>query len=128
MSDFATLDKHTEVIKNLIKNYKSSTVTTEMGIVISNFDGILNISGLKNAQLNEILVLGDSLYALVLSLSSDLVGAVMLSEYSSVKEGDIVKRTNKTFSAPVGDALSGRVINVLGVPVDGLGGDLENVE
>ncbi|AEW44992.1 ATP synthase F1, alpha subunit [Mycoplasma haemocanis str. Illinois] len=127
MSGELKLDKYTETLRSLIKNYKTCSVSTEYGKVITNADGILNISGLKNAQLNEVLVINDSLYAMVLSLNSDLVGAVMLSEYSSVQEGDEVKRTSKTFSAPVGDSLAGRVINVLGKPQDD-GSELSGVE
>ncbi|OAL09864.1 F0F1 ATP synthase subunit alpha [Candidatus Mycoplasma haematobovis] len=127
MAEDIKLDQYTETLRSLIKNYKACSVSTEYGKVITNSDGILNISGLKNAQLNEVLIINDSLYALVLSLSSDLVGAVMLSEYSSVQEGDEVKRTNKTFSAPVGNSLAGRVINVLGKAQDEEL-DIQNVE
>lgn len=118
MSDLK-LDQHTEILKNLVKNYKNSSETTEIGEVVSNLDGILNITGLRNAQLNEVLSINDKFYAVVLSLSSDLVGGVMLSEYDSVQEGDVVKRTGKTFSAPVGDKVLGRVISVLGGAIDG---------
>lgn len=113
------LDLHTEAIKKIIKNYQSVSVTTEIGTVVTNSDGILSISGLHNAQLNEVVVIKGILYALILSLGSDLVGAVMLSEYQDVHEGDTVERTGKTFSAPVGDALLGRVISVVGTAIDG---------
>lgn len=117
------LDQHTETIKSLIKNYKAGITKSEVGTVISNLDGILNISGLRNVKLNEVLEIENNrdnkkLFALVLSLSADLVGAVMLSEYSSVQSGDLAKGTSKTFSAPVGDCLKGRVIDVLGNTID----------
>lgn len=113
------LETHTEAIRNLIKNYKRVSVTSEIGQVVTNSDGILTISGLVNVQLNEVIVVNDKLYALVLSLNADLVGAVMLSEYDEVKEGDAVKRTGRSFSAPVGNQLLGRAINVVGTQVDG---------
>lgn len=113
------LDLHTDAIRKIIQNYQRVSVTTEIGTVVTNSDGILSISGLHNAQLNEMVVIKGNLYAMVLSLGSDLVGAVMLSEYQDVHEGDSVARTGKTFSAPVGDALLGRVISVVGSALDG---------
>ncbi|XP_032746489.1 ATP synthase subunit alpha-like [Rattus rattus] len=121
------LDLHTDAIRKLIRNYQTTTVTVETGVVITNSDGILSISGISDAKLNEILIVKENLYALVLSLGSDLVGAVMLSEYQNVFEGDEVKRTGRTFSVPTGSQLLGRVINVVGAPIDG-GAELSNAQ
>ncbi|GCE63830.1 F0F1 ATP synthase subunit alpha [Candidatus Mycoplasma haematohominis] len=113
------LDTHTEAIKDLIKNYKKTSVSSEIGQVVTNSDGILTISGLNDVQLNEVVIINDKFYALVLSLNADLIGAVMLSEYDEVKEGNLVKRSGRSFSAPVGSQLLGRAISVVGRQIDG---------
>ncbi|GFS22345.1 ATP synthase subunit alpha [Elysia marginata] len=102
-----------------IKNYGKKIKTDEVGEVITVGDGISLVSGLDNAMLGELLEFPNKVLAMALSLEEDAVGAVLLGK-GKVKEGDIVKRTGKIISLPVGDALLGRVINALGKPLDGL--------
>lgn len=115
------IDKHTELIRDLIKNYKRQGVTSEFGYVVTNSDGVLTITGLNNVKLNEMLIVSGEYYAVVMSLNSDLVGAVMVSDFSKIQEGAEVKKAGYTFSTPTGSSLLGRVIDPLGRPLDGLG-------
>lgn len=121
MSDNVKLDQFTSTLKGLIENYHMTIDHEEVGVVITNSDGVLNVGGIKNCQLNEILEVGNGMFAIALNLRENMVGAVMLSDFDSVKEGMKVKRTNKTFSAPYGDSLLGRTINVFGKPIDEFG-------
>lgn len=84
-------------------------------------DGVARIYGLSKAQSGELLEFENGLQALVLNLEEDNVGAVMLGDYSEIKEGDTVKRTNKIASVKVGEGIIGRVVNTLGQPIDGKG-------
>lgn len=115
------IDKHTELIRDLIKNYKRTGVTSEFGYVVTNSDGVLTITGLNNVKLNEMLIVSGEYYAVVMSLNADLVGAVMVSDFSNIQEGAEVKKAGYTFSTPTGSSLLGRVIDPLGRPLDGLG-------
>lgn len=111
-------------IKQQIEGRKSNPKWEEIGKVIEVGDGILRISGLNNAESQEVLSIktkeGD-IFALVLNLEEDSIGALVLGEYSSIKSGDIVKRTKKLLSLPVSERLLGRVVDPLGNPLDGQG-------
>lgn len=107
------------ILQSQIKNYGKKIKTDEVGEVITVGDGISLVSGLDNAMLGELLEFPNKVLAMALSLEEDAVGAVLLGK-GKVKEGDVVKRTGKIISLPVGDALLGRVINALGKPLDGL--------
>ena len=113
-----------EIIKNLkskIEGYESSINTTEVGNIVSIGDGIAKISGLTGAMASEMLVMGDGIYGLALNLEEDILGAIVLGDFTNLKEGDQVKRTGKILSIPVGDKILGRVVDPLMRPLDGKG-------
>src|SRR5215467_5495470 len=93
----------------------------EVGSVISVGDGIARIHGLEKVMSGEMIEFPHNVFGIALNLEEDEVGAVLLGEYTAIKEGDTVKRTNTIMSVPVGEALVGRVVNPLGVPVDDKG-------
>lgn len=107
------------VLKDQIKNYGKKIKTDEVGDIITVGDGIALVSGLDNAMLGELLEFPGKVFGMALNLEEDAVGAVLMGEASSVKEGDQVKRTGKVISVPVGDQMIGRVVNALGEPQDG---------
>ncbi|MDP8999344.1 MAG: F0F1 ATP synthase subunit alpha [Myxococcota bacterium] len=109
------------IIKKQIQNYEKAALTTETGTVLSVGDGIARIYGLEGAMAGELLEFPGNLMALVLNLESDNVGAVCFGEVTNVKEGTVVRRTGRILDVPVGEALVGRVVNALGLPVDGKG-------
>lgn len=110
-----------ELIKAQIKDYKHEIDSANVGTVITVGDGIALIYGLDDAMLGELLLFPNDVYGMVMNLEPEHVGAVILQNGDSIKEGDPVKRTNKVMQVPVGDNLLGRVINPLGQPIDGLG-------
>ena len=93
----------------------------EVGTVISVGDGIARVYGLEKAMSGEMLAFPHDVFGIALNLEEDQVGAVLLGEYTLVQEGDTVKRTGTIMSAPVGEAMVGRVVSPLGVPLDGKG-------
>ena len=96
-------------------------ISTETGTVLSVGDGIARVYGVQNAMSMELLEFPGGLLGMVLNLEEDNVGVALLGEDTGIKEGDPVKRTGRIFSVPIGDAVMGRVLNPLGMPVDGLG-------
>ncbi|WP_434335336.1 F0F1 ATP synthase subunit alpha [Mycoplasma capricolum subsp. capricolum] len=110
-----------EMIEKQIRNYNKEVVQTEQGTVVSVGDGIALIYGLDNAIMGELLLFSNNVYGMVLNLEEGAVGSVILGDETLIREGDIVKRTNKVVETPVGDALLGRVIDALGQPIDNLG-------
>ena len=109
------------LIKEQIKKYEQDIKTENVGTVINVGDGIALVHGLDKAMSGELLLFPNDIYGMVLNLETDHVGAILLDESTSVKEGDIVKTTGRILEVPVGDAMIGRVINPLGQPIDGLG-------
>lgn len=109
------------IIRKQIEGYRADIDITEMGTVVYVGDGIARIHGLQNAMAGELLEFPNSVYGMVLNLEEDNVGAVILGDYTGVKEGDTVKRTGRIAQVPVGQGLIGRVVNALGQPVDGKG-------
>jgi len=109
------------LIKEQIKKYEKEIKTENVGTVISVGDGIALVHGLDNAMSGELLVFPGDVYGQVLNLETDHVGAILLDESTSVKEGDQVKTTGRILEVPVGEALIGRVVNALGQPIDGQG-------
>ncbi|WKX02150.1 F0F1 ATP synthase subunit alpha [Candidatus Mycoplasma mahonii] len=106
------------ILRSQIKNYGKKIRTDEVGEVITIGDGIALVSGLDNAMLGELLEFPGKVFALALNLEEDAIGAVLLGRGFNIKEGDLVKRTGKIISIPVGDAMLGRVVDALGMPLD----------
>ncbi|CAN5925363.1 F0F1 ATP synthase subunit alpha [soil metagenome] len=110
-----------QIIKKQIQSYEKAALTTETGTVLSVGDGIARIYGLEGAMAGELIEFPGGVMGLVLNLESDNVGAVLFGESTGIKEGATVKRTNRIMEVPVGEAAIGRVVNALGMPIDGKG-------
>jgi len=110
-----------EILKRQLAGYEAEVDLQEVGRVIEVGDGIARIYGLEKAMSGELLQFPGDVVGMVLNLEQDQVGAVLLGDDKLIKEGDIVKRTNRITQVPVGEALTGRVVNALGQPVDGKG-------
>ena len=109
------------VIKEQIKQYSTKLETSDIGTVIQVADGIARIHGLEKAMQGELLEFPGDVYGMVLNLEEDNVGAVLLGDRKNINEGDIVKTTGRVVEVPVGDQLTGRVVNSLGQPIDNKG-------
>lgn len=109
------------VIKEQIKQYSTKLETSDIGTVIQVADGIARIHGLDEAMQGELLEFSGEVYGMVLNLEEDNVGAVLLGDQTNISEGDVVKTTGRVVEVPVGDAMTGRVVNSLGQPIDGKG-------
>ena len=109
------------VIKDQIKRYSSALEVSDVGTVIQVADGIARVHGLENAMQGELLEFPGDVYGMVLNLEEDNVGAVLLGSQHNINEGDIVKTTGRVVEVPVGDCMLGRVVNALGMPIDGKG-------
>jgi F-type H+-transporting ATPase subunit alpha len=110
-----------EIIKRQLAGFEAEIDLQEVGRVIEVGDGIARVYGLEKAMAGELLQFPGDVIGMVLNLEQDQVGAVLLGEDRAIKEGDTVKRTNRIAQVPVGEALVGRVVNALGLPVDGKG-------
>jgi len=114
-------DEITKLIRDQIENYESKVSVDEVGTIISLGDGIARIHGLDKVMAGELLAFPHGISGLAMNLEEDQVGAVLLGDYTEVREGDEVKRTGRIMSVPTGDAMIGRVVNALGQPIDGKG-------
>jgi len=110
-----------EIIKRQLAGYEAQVDLQEVGRVIEAGDGIARVYGLEKAMAGELLQFPGDVVGMVLNLEEDNVGAVLLGDFTNIKEGDSVKRTTRIAQVPVGEALIGRVVNALGQPVDGKG-------
>jgi F-type H+/Na+-transporting ATPase subunit alpha len=110
-----------EVIKERLKDFDASLVATDVGRIVATSDGIAQIYGLQNAMAGELLEFPHETYGLALNLEEDQVRAVILGDYGHLHEGDEVRTTGRLLEVPVGEALIGRVVNPLGLPLDGKG-------
>ena len=111
-----------DILKKELEGAEVGVSGEEIGKVVSVGDGVAQIEGLPNAMFSEMVEIGEgAVPAMILNLEEYTVGAVVLGEDTKIAEGDIVKRTGKVLSVPVGEGLLGRVVNPLGVPVDGKG-------
>jgi F-type H+-transporting ATPase subunit alpha len=116
-----------QIIKKQIQNIDKAAVVTETGTVLTVGDGIARVHGLSNAMAGELVEFpgagsdGQALVGLVLNLEADNVGCAIFGDTSAIKEGDLVKRTGRIMEVPVGEAVVGRVVNALGMPIDGKG-------
>lgn len=110
-----------KIIKTEIENYKKSLDVKTSGSVLEVGDGIARIYGLSSAKAGELLEFPNGIAGIVLNLEEDNVGAVILGDYTKIKEGDEVQATGRIASVPAGESLLGRVVNALGEPIDGKG-------
>ena len=111
----------TEIIRQQLSGIGRGVDVSEVGTVVSVGDGIARVYGLDRVMAGELVQFPHDIAGLALNLEEDNVGVVLLGEASEIKEGDEVKRTGKIMSVPVGQALVGRVVNPLGIPIDGKG-------
>ncbi|PYY01350.1 MAG: F0F1 ATP synthase subunit alpha [Acidobacteria bacterium] len=114
-------DEITKLIREQIENYESKLAVDEVGTVISLGDGIARIYGLDKVMAGELIDFGHGVSGIAMNLEEDQVGAVLMGEYTEIKEGDEVRRTGKIMAVPVGEGMVGRVVNSLGQPIDDKG-------
>jgi F-type H+/Na+-transporting ATPase subunit alpha len=110
-----------KIIRDQIGSYAVDVDVAEVGSIISLGDGIARIHGIENAMAGEMLEFPHGVMGIALNLEEESVGAVLLGEFTEIKEGDTVKRTGRIISVPVGQEMLGRVVNALGQPIDGKG-------
>src|SRR5512137_2753772 len=114
-------DEITTILRQEIENYEGVVDVSETGSVISVGDGIARIHGLEKVMAGELIEFPHDVAGIAMNLEEDQVGAVLLGDYTEIKEGDEVRRTGRIMSVPVGEAMVGRVVNPLGQPIDGKG-------
>jgi F-type H+-transporting ATPase subunit alpha len=114
-------DEISKILKEQIRDFQTGVVVSEIGTVISVGDGIARIHGLDNVMSGELLDFPHGVKGIALNLEEDNVGTVLFGEYTLISEGDVVHRTQRIMSVPVGPALVGRVVNALGEPIDDRG-------
>jgi F-type H+-transporting ATPase subunit alpha len=114
-------DEVSAILRQQLAGFKTEKELEEVGTVLQVGDGIARIYGLNNVQSGELIEFDNGLQGIVLNLEEDNVGAVLLGTSSTIKEGDVVKRTGKIGSIKVGEGMLGRVVNTLGIPIDGKG-------
>ena len=107
------------LLKSQIESYKSDLETKEVGRVVSVGDSICKVFGLDNVMSNELLTFENGVFGIALNLEKDMVGVILLNDNGEVKEGDIVRTTKHIVEVPVGEELVGRVVNPLGIALDG---------
>jgi len=107
-----------EIIRQQIENFESGVTVSEVGTVIKVGDGIAEIHGLEKVMAGELLEFPHEVRGLALNLEEDKVGTVLFGDFQTIMEGDLVKRTGRIMQVPVGDAMIGRVVNALGLPID----------
>lgn len=110
-----------EYLKKQITDFEKKVDVSQVGIVTSVGDGIARIYGLDNCMASELLEFPNNVFGMALNLEEETVGAVLFGEDTLIKEGDVVKRTGRIMSVPVGEAAIGRVLNAIGQPIDGKG-------
>jgi F-type H+-transporting ATPase subunit alpha len=110
-----------KIIRDQIGSFAVDVDVAEVGTIVTVGDGIARVHGIENTMAGEMLEFPHGVFGIALNLEEDSVGAVLLGEYTELKEGDTVKRTSRIISVPVGEELVGRVVNSLGQPIDGKG-------
>ncbi len=123
MPETLTLDPKqiSDVLQRAIASYKAEVSVEEVGEVIDCGDGIARIKGLPNCMAEEMLEFPNGIFGVALNLEKEEVGAMILGDFTAIGEGDLVKRTGRVLSVPVGEELCGRVVNAIGQPIDGKG-------
>ncbi len=114
-------DEISAILRRQLSGFESEMDIYDVGTVLQVGDGIARIYGLSKVMAGELIEFPNEVFGMVLNLEEDSVGCVMFGDYTLVKEGDTVKRTKRVTSMPVGDEMLGRVINPLGLPIDGKG-------
>src|SRR5512139_2142292 len=115
-------DDITALLKQQILNYKPTPSQIDVGEVIEVGDGIALVSGLTNVMAGELVEFTkNGVLGIALNLTEENVGIIIMGEYQTIEEGDLVRSTGRIASVPVGDALIGRVVNAVGQPIDGKG-------
>ncbi|MGD1094704.1 MAG: F0F1 ATP synthase subunit alpha [Bryobacteraceae bacterium] len=114
-------DEISRVLREEIENYQQAIDVAETGSVISVGDGIARVYGLENVMAGELIEFKGGVSGIALNLEEEDVGAVLLGNYEGIKEGDEVRRTGRIMSVPVGEGMIGRVVDALGLPIDGKG-------
>jgi len=114
-------DEITQLLKEQIQNYDAKIRVDEVGTVIALGDGIARIHGLDKVMYGEMIEFPHGIAGLAMNLEEEQVGAVLMGDYTELREGDVVKRTGTILSVPVGEAMIGRVVNALGQPIDDKG-------
>src|SRR5260370_12042454 len=114
-------DEIPKILRAQIENYESKISVDAIGTVISVGDGIARVHGLEKVMAGELIEFPHGVAGIAMNLEEDQVGAVLLGDYTEIKEGDEVRRTGSIMSVPVGEALIGRVVDALGAPIDGKG-------
>ena len=114
-------DEITKIIRDQIGSHAVDVDVSEVGSVVSVGDGIAAVHGVDKTMAGEMLEFPHGVFGIALNLEEDSVGCVLLGEHHAIKEGDLVKRTGRIISVPVGEEMVGRVVNSLGQPVDGKG-------
>jgi len=109
------------ILRQQIEGFGTSVVATDVGTIIESGDGVARIHGLSGAMFSELLEFSNGSMGIALNLEEETVAAVVLGEADDIKEGDEVRSTGRVIEIPVGDSLIGRVIDPLGVPIDGKG-------
>src|SRR5438105_11557232 len=114
-------DEISRILREQIKGYGKHVEVSETGTVLSTGDGIARVYGLEGVMAGELVQFPHDLVGLVLNLEEDSVGVALMGENQELREGDVVKRTGRIAEVPVGPGMVGRVVNALGIPVDGKG-------
>src|SRR3954468_13329307 len=114
-------DEISAILRQQLSSFNNSVELEEVGTVLQVGDGIARIYGLNNVRSGELVEFESGVRAIALNLEEDNVGAVLIGDQGSIKEGAKVRRTGKIASIKVGEGLVGRVINMLGEPIDGKG-------
>ena len=117
----ADKDDITDIIKAQIKRFEGKAESVDVGTVVEIGDGIARIHGLAGCMASELLDFGHGVTGLAFNLEEETVSAIILGEYTKIKEGDEVRTTGRIIEAPAGDELIGRVVDPLGRPLDGEG-------
>src|SRR5437763_5189186 len=114
-------DEITTILRQEIENYDRAIDVSEVGTIISVGDGIARIHGLEKVMSGELIEFAHGVSGIALNLEEDQVGAVLLGDFTELKEGEEVRRTGRIMSIPVGETMIGRVVDSLGRPIDDAG-------
>jgi len=122
-SESLSLDpkKISEILSRNVQAYQQEVRVEEVGEVIEAGDGIARVNGLPNCMAEEMLEFADGIYGVALNLEHESVGVMILGDYTKISEGELVKRTGRVLSVPVGEGLLGRVVDAIGQPLDDKG-------